>query len=186
VFSAALGGLCCSRQVKEKLTHFFFEVPTVSGSDGADGNSPSSLPTQPAQLARQAPVSIHPPYALRKCMACHDDESRMQAAKSYMTDCNDCHDRYFGDEVGHPPVQKQECMKCHDPHVSAQPALLRRTTFKTCMLCHKKPENLSEEFHDRDDVENCTQCHDPHFGEGFRIKKTAPIPKDYVPSATSE
>lgn len=183
--------------------HFFFEIPDEAGNEmsqsqtAKESNSGSandrtatsteSGSTESGEKSANDPSSvlasnrstvfrsIHPPVAQRKCQACHNPEQRMRVRDTMIDDCRDCHQRYFSEEVGHPPVEREECLKCHDPHQTRHVALLKKETFNVCMTCHKKPERLSEEMHSRPDVKNCTVCHDPHFGQGFRIKSTAPI-----------
>ena len=87
-----------------------------------------------------------------------------------MDSCEDCHPRFFSEEVGHPPVADRSCQGCHTLHRSTQPHLLLRSLLETCVECHDEPEDLSEEAHSGDGVENCTQCHDPHFGKGALLR----------------
>lgn len=188
----------CSPATKDRLMHFFFEIPDEAGNEtnqsqttndsnnhsatdrtaaSTESGEYSAIEQAPEFASNGGPVirSIHPPVAQRKCQACHNPDQRMRVRDTMIDDCRDCHQRYFSDEVGHPPVEREECLKCHDPHQTRHVALLKKETFNVCMTCHKKPERLSEEMHSRPDVQNCTACHDPHFGQGFRLKSTAPI-----------
>lgn len=175
--------LSCSLHTRQKWVTFFFDVPveTPVATDGAHPNDSStggSNSTTKIRTVRSVssakPTSIHPPYLERQCAACHEPENRMAVSAKVMDECNDCHERYFSDEVGHVPVARKQCLTCHEPHLSWEPHLLSRNLFKTCMQCHKKPENLSPEFHAGEDVQSCTKCHDPHFGSGFLLKQGKP------------
>lgn len=174
--------LACTAGRRERLLHFFFEVPpadaTAQAADpaGTDGEPPVMTVAQPATR------SVHPPVAERNCVACHDAGQTMHVRTDYLDDCKSCHGRFFTEEVRHEPVQKQQCDKCHVPHRSDEPFLLYRQLFDVCMRCHDEPEELSQEHHSREDVVKCTMCHDPHFGEGqFMLKTGWPVPPESVP-----
>lgn len=176
--------VACSMSTREKLTHFFFDVPSANSMAATNPPTDATQPADPgaektATTDNPLPqphtqfVSIHPPYLERQCTVCHEADRSNRVSATIMDECSDCHEDYFGKNVEHPPVQRKECMKCHEPHISSQPHLLSRTLFRTCMQCHKKPENLSPESHSGDDVQNCTKCHDPHFGKSPMLKAEA-------------
>lgn len=121
------------------------------------------------------PSVLHPPYARRECIACHDYDDSRRLRNDFLDTCADCHEQYFSEEVGHVPVREKLCLKCHEPHAGRHPGLLRRSVARTCGRCHVKAGLLSPEHHTRDDTHDCTVCHDPHFGVGFRLKPDAPI-----------
>ncbi len=179
----------CSERVADRLTRFFFEVPPegtsvdaeAPPSDGAADHAGDSEEPPPSLAALTGFVSVHQPVAERNCAACHDADRRMSVRADLNTACQNCHPRYFSDEVGHPPVKRAHCHKCHDMHRSRQPDLLTLPLFNTCMQCHDEPAKLSPEAHQRADVQNCTRCHDPHFGEDVRLKPGAPWPGEPQP-----
>lgn len=94
----------------------------------------------------------------------------MAVRAELMDECADCHDRYFGKEVGHAPVAQRQCFQCHDAHRSRQEHLLTNTVLNLCVDCHDPPDELSAPSHKGDGVENCTRCHDPHFGSGKLLR----------------
>jgi len=162
----------CSMATRDRLKHFFFEVPPPKTQAEIESNPPSSSnepPTLP--LAEPRFVSFHPPYVNHQCTHCHDAPNRMKVREDLVKQCGTCHPRYVSDEVGHPPVQQGECITCHNPHKSAFVHLLKQSVLDTCVECHDEPEGLSPDAHSAEGVENCTSCHDPHFGTGVFLKK---------------
>jgi len=161
----------CSPASREKLVHFFFEVPDESATEPGEAESQESdtepLPEMPKPPVRFA--SVHEPYRTRQCQTCHDADSRMQVREDVMTACETCHPRYFSDAVVHYPAQEQECDLCHVPHHSQQPNLMLTSVYESCSECHEI-DDLEEEPHAVDFVKNCTACHDPHFGEDVLLK----------------
>lgn len=161
----------CSQASRDRLKHFFFEIPEESAASAPE-SAPSAPPAEQPALARAESRfrSSHPPYIKRECAGCHDTEHRMKVRTDFLQSCQGCHGRYFGTEVGHFPVADKQCIMCHDPHRSKFPGLLKQPVFDTCIDCHDEPEDLSEEAHSADGAENCTSCHDPHFGVGQLLK----------------
>ena len=166
--------LGCSGAARQKLKHFFFEVPPEqkASQDGANP-APTTAPALPKlQLPPPRYLAVHRPYAQQQCTKCHDPAGREEkrVRTDFLAACKSCHPRYFSDEVGHPPVADGQCIACHEMHRSVQPRLLKQPVFDTCVDCHDEPEDLSEEAHGGDNVENCIRCHDPHFGTGSLLK----------------
>jgi predicted CXXCH cytochrome family protein len=159
----------CSVTARERLKHFFFEVPEEPRPTTAgDSNHLESVVAVEAKPEFALPpgrfVSIHEPFRSHDCQACHDASKRMKVDSAAETTCGACHDRYFGEEVGHGPVAAGECLLCHDPHRSAFPALLTTAIGENCAQCHEASNDLSQPAHAGSDAAHCTQCHDPHFG----------------------
>jgi len=168
----------CSTDARERLKHFFFEVPaepvatTASAGSTASGDA-AVLPELPQPAARFA--SIHSPYAERQCDVCHKADNRMRVVAEQRDSCGDCHEDYFdADLVKHDPVSSGDCAMCHVAHRSPHRALLIKPVFETCVDCHDA-EDLSAETHGAGDVTNCVACHDAHFGGEHLLKK------DYSP-----
>lgn len=165
--------LGCSIEARDRLKHFFFEVPgetPPSASTTDESTKPAAPPPDPPAAPGTKFASMHPPFLQRKCGECHDAEARMTPRKDLLDSCKVCHQRHFTPEVGHSPVTQQQCLQCHDPHRSIQPALLKSAIYDLCLQCHDEPALLSPESHSGPDVEKCTACHDPHFGTGKLLK----------------
>lgn len=163
----------CSQARRERLAAFFFEIPPEEPTS-AVGDVPGGASTPDVTPALELPpsrfVSRHPPYVARECRKCHDTGSRMVIRAEFLDTCKECHPRFYSAEVGHPPVMQGECIVCHDMHRTEHLKLLKLAMFDTCVDCHDEPEDLSEEAHSAEGVEDCTHCHDPHFGTGHLLK----------------
>jgi predicted CXXCH cytochrome family protein len=173
----------CSPSARDRLKHFFFEIPDesaaaqpavdVAGAPGtsssdavATAGSPSPAPT--------AFLSIHAPYDSNDCSACHQQDARMSVPKDQSESCGTCHERHFDeDEVMHQPVSEGDCSMCHVPHRSQYKGLLNRPVLTICSDCHE-PDDLSEEAHVPPTRDQCTLCHDAHFGEEYLLKPNRP------------
>ena len=162
----------CSQGARERLKHWFFEVPEETKTQ-VIAHEPALQENGVPRLvvAESKYKSLHPPYVDRQCGSCHDAVNRMRARADLIDSCRSCHARYFGDEVGHFPVAQSECAACHDMHRSEHPALLKMSIYETCIECHDEAEDLSEEAHGGKGAENCIACHDAHFGTGKLLKK---------------
>lgn len=163
--------LGCSAATRERLKHWFFEVPEPTGEQAAAEEPPPETEEPPAvERVASRFQSVHPPYRNRECASCHNPEQRMQVREDLMDACGECHERFFSDEVTHFPVMQGECIVCHDPHRSARRWLLKQPVLDTCVECHDEPAYLSEEAHGGDNVDDCTRCHDAHFGGSGLLK----------------
>lgn len=165
----------CSHIARDRVMHFFFEIP-AEGEDAPDaGTAPrQASTTRLSKPALPAPrfASLHPPFVRRECQSCHDAAKRMDVRGDLLDSCRACHSRYFSDAVGHAPVSEGQCTECHEMHRSLEPHLIKMPVFDLCVECHDEPEDLSEAAHGAAGVERCTDCHDPHFGTGMLLRKS--------------
>ncbi len=168
--------LGCSLGVRDRLKHWFFEIPDEGAAETA---VPAPAPSvyKPPTLSLPGPryASQHPPFVLRQCISCHDPGQLMEVRDDAGDSCGVCHARFFSDEVGHGPVADGECAGCHEPHRSDREYLLKAPTFDLCIECHDEPADLSEPAHTVAGVERCTACHDPHFGTEMLLKANPAI-----------
>lgn len=183
VMLAAVVLVGCSASARYRLKHWFFDIPNETAESAqVDESGKATAAPKPVALPQPKPrfVSFHPPYVKRECSACHNNEQRMHPFEDFIDVCSDCHDRFFGDDVGHFPVAEGECLTCHQMHRSTHKALLTSAVTDMCIDCHDEPEDLSEDAHNGGEgVDNCTRCHDPHFGESPLLKKgVKPIAED--------
>lgn len=163
----------CTQGARERLKHFFFEVPPDTAETVAEGDVSTSPAGAAEQTAAAKPryVSVHAPYQMNQCEACHGVDRHPLKDDALRESCSDCHERYFDeDEVTHFPVS-EGCTSCHQLHHSEHPSLLVQPVLDTCVACHDGPADLSEEAHSGPGVENCVRCHDPHFGGEGLLKK---------------
>ncbi len=167
--AVALG---CSHTTRDRLVHWFFEVPDESKVQEAA--EPTTAPThEPPTLkvAESKYKSTHKPVVARSCARCHDTSGNMRVSQEKMMgSCRVCHERFFSDEVTHDPVLEQQCTDCHSLHRSERLHLLKQPVLDLCVECHDEPDELSEEAHGGEGVEKCDSCHDAHFGEEALLK----------------
>ncbi|MBD1400678.1 cytochrome c3 family protein [Pelovirga terrestris] len=120
----------------------------------------------------------HGPYAAGECGSCHEmvpprnpgeRPTRIVVGQFVETReqmCVACHaektaERARNDGLWlHGPADN--CLRCHHPHLSAQPAMLRRTADELCLSCHDDGLIHSQDLHAG--VSDCLSCHNPHLG----------------------
>jgi predicted CXXCH cytochrome family protein len=167
--------LGCAASSRERLEHFFFDVPSdVDRAAGSTGTEASVPQRQAVRVAGRTFQSVHPPFAERACDVCHDPRRQMRPREDLADECESCHDRYFTEAAAHFPVAEGDCAVCHDMHRSRYAALLRNPVNAICTDCHGEIEDLSVEAHGAHAKSSCTLCHDPHFGSGMFLKPNHP------------
>lgn len=154
----------CSPTARERLKHFFFEIPKQEQPADAEPSTEPALESIRLVSAKPQYRSVHVPYQNRECMTCHDSSRRMAVYEDLLDSCASCHEPYFDeDKVMHSPVTDGECRECHVLHRSERRGLLKAPVFDLCTECHDS-DDLDEDTCGTDSP-NCAKCHDAHFGE---------------------
>jgi predicted CXXCH cytochrome family protein len=162
LFSVSSG---CSRKV---LSVFFDGVPNSSDSLHAIALIPINQ-TDSARIKENSTQlvisnrSVHPPYQLKKCNLCHDQNSIAKLLMPQPELCNLCHDDFnvFYAFV-HGPAAAGYCTSCHNPHVSENKKLLLKTGQQLCLTCHNSTQVFKQKVHQEAKTNDCTECHNPH------------------------
>ncbi len=160
----------CSEVARDRLMHFFFEVPDPAVMDRDASTTPSvgaHANPMPA-LAASTPTDgwiLHPPYEMQQCTECHVADSGMSFDASIDTACRQCHAPFFeSSRRPHMEDLDTECRACHHPHRSEVSALLRIPQPDLCWECH--PADLAETPpHAAAAGRGCTECHEVHYSD---------------------
>lgn len=193
--SAAVIGLAvaaCSVQSRDRLKHFFFEVPKTNAESGTEApakaaaagtetaaGTASAAPTPAAHTAfggtwPKNVVSRHPPFAERRCSMCHDAHKGNAPLADQMPGCKSCHSELFQyRRYEHGPFASRDCLHCHEMHTSRWEKLLHKPETKLCVDCHaaQYSDEALTTYHASINSQKCTDCHDPHFSDNPRLLK---------------
>jgi len=154
----------CSPAARDRALHFFFEIPPQPPANAAA--APSARAPEPPLAPRRGVVSIHPPFAQRKCLTCHVADNANQPPSPVAALCRQCHEPMFAPRrYAHGPFVAGACMQCHAPHVSSLPKLQRMEAPEQCLRCHEMktfPRCTGRKLHPRS---GCVACHDPHTAD---------------------
>ena len=109
----ALFAVACAPESRDRLRHFFFEIPDESREVG-DTTAPGSVPARKTAFAGKWPqyaVSRHAPFIERRCQICHDPDDSNVPRLDYLTGCKECHPTYFEyRRYGHGPAVNGSCV----------------------------------------------------------------------------
>jgi len=178
----------CTSHTKHKWLTFFFDG--VPGSDGASvpaqpGSPPAettNLPPVQVPSAAEPLVVVHPPYADRKCIACHASNYSQRLKDEVSTICIGCHKAFLVKaKFSHAPMEDGQCTLCHAPHQAKEKFLLVKDSRELCFDCHEPEEVLKIKACGQAEARTCTVCHDPHqenrrFLLRARAEKPVPAP----------
>jgi predicted CXXCH cytochrome family protein len=171
--------VACSPAARFRVMNFLFDgVPPPPGSE-VPGQVPSSSNQRPLSpfaqglrgiagqerqmAAPRVVVSVHQPYAERKCSECHDNTRGLDDMSHDATLCDKCHvDQRKEEGWDHGPINLGTCVPCHVPHDSTYDHLLYAAVVDVCIGCHAEVVPGSPEYHDVPNFNDCVACHDPH------------------------
>jgi len=171
-----MAAVACSVESRERLKHFFFEVP----DNGPPSDAPADGAPTPAAHAAfggtwpRYVVSRHRPFAERRCGVCHDAERGNAPLEDQITACTSCHTEYFRyRRYGHGPAALNQCGYCHDMHTSRWDGLLKQPESELCVSCHaaQYSKEATATYHASIEAKTCTDCHEPHYADNPGLLK---------------
>ena len=185
VAAAVIIAVGCSPQRRERLKHFFFEVPDPAKSEENTPPSQTMVRPLPSVAGAESFQSMHPPFARRRCADCHDAERGQALLQPWADRCASCHpDTFEPRPFVHGPFASMACNECHLPHASTLPALLRRPDPDLCVTCHE-PSMIRNDAYHFDLAMACGTCHEPHAGPDHRLLKPIESWRDLAPDYTA-
>jgi len=165
--AGALLVVACAPDSRERMRHFFFEIPD-DAKGGGDAAAPGSVTARDIAFGGEWPqyvVSRHPPFLERRCQVCHDLDNGNTPRADQLTGCKSCHPKYFEyRRYGHGPAVGGFCTLCHNMHASYQRSLLQGPQARLCTSCHaaQYSDEALGTYHRDIESRDCTTCHDPH------------------------
>lgn len=154
---STIASSCATPEQRYKTLSFFFD-----GVPSPESNQPEELEPVSAEL-KELQLSMHPPFAQRKCQLCHASgySNALRLPKSEL--CASCHssDQVAGKFL-HGPAGSGQCYACHDPHRSKLPNLLLSEGSSLCAQCHQEENYPGIDTHRVEKGDSCLECHNPH------------------------
>jgi predicted CXXCH cytochrome family protein len=171
----------CAKDSRYRMLKFFFDgVPTVAEQQTTTSlvsarkrpfTFPHRPPTAPAAPTALPAVSIHKPFAERKCTACHDMSAGGDALTRNLNLCDRCHqEERVNENWAHGPINLGQCMPCHRAHQSPYPHLLDEPMPNLCLRCHEDTLDRKTQYHNVANLAQCTHCHDAHRASTTKAK----------------
>ncbi len=163
----ALFAVACAPDSRDRMMHFFFEIPDKT-TDAGPAATPGSVAANDTAFGGKWPqhvVSRHPPFLERRCQVCHDPDNSNTPRVDQLTGCKACHPKLFEyRRYGHGPAVNGSCVLCHNMHLSLQDALLQSPQAQLCTSCHAAQDGSEalDTYHRDIESRDCTACHDPH------------------------
>lgn len=160
---------CAGPEARFRVLSIFFDgVPDPSAPKETDKPGAAADKSQ----EKQPELSVHGPYAERKCDLCHESRfsNKLKTDKSKL--CGTCHSgEQFEGKVIHGPVGVANCAACHEPHRSQFPHLLRAEGSGVCLKCHTVETFEQLDRHRAEKGEDCVSCHAPHASDKPHLLK---------------
>lgn len=115
--------------------------------------------------ASQGDLSVHPPYAEKRCNDCHNKETDSGFVTEKEALCAVCHKNFLKGTYAHGPAAVGSCLECHLPHNSPNPSLLKKRNGELCATCHREQRQAAS-LHKTvaEKSISCVKCHNPHAG----------------------
>jgi predicted CXXCH cytochrome family protein len=158
---------CAAQTKRQWLTFFFDGVPAPRSKSTAPSPEASQTQTTNAPFRRVTPAEpvmvVHPPYAERKCAACHASNYSERLKGDVTSICTSCHKLFLVKATDvHAPVADGQCTICHVSHESKEKFLLVKNSRELCFDCHEPEDVLNIKGCGASEDRLCTACHDPH------------------------
>lgn len=158
----------CSPEQKDRVMHFFFEIPEAESQDVDPSPSIAAeepTPTTLLAIASQPSKFGHPGFHDHRCSECHVKDQPDLLAASFDAVCLTCHQPITrGHQFVHAPVAAGDCRGCHVHHESDHAGLLVMKADDLCSTCHRRESFENTPPHQAQLQQACTECHQSHGG----------------------
>lgn len=169
----------CASGSKSKWLQFFFDGAPGSPVESKQARKFDKVDLPPIWLdpprlepgSNERPLTIHQPYAERRCVECHASNFSQTLKGDVSGLCSACHKGFLTKtKFIHAPVSDGQCTVCHFPHQGREPHLLVKPIRELCFDCHKEEYVMSIKACSETPGRICTECHDPHMEDRkFRL-----------------